>query len=101
MNPIYQRYATATVRAALNAAATVLVQRGWIDGDMSGQLVAGLTLFIVALGWSWLEKHESQLKLLVALTLPAGTSEQAVEHVIASADTLPVVTTPKNVPPVA
>lgn len=101
MNPLYRRYATAAARAGLQALAGLLVQRGLIDGGTANEVIGGASVFLVALGWSWLEKHQSQLKLLVALMMPAGSTESETEHVVATADTLPVATTPKTAPPTA
>ena len=59
--------------------------------------VAGL----LALGWSWWKIHGNRVKLLTALALPDGATENDLNAHMASGATAPSVLTPPNTVPVS
>ena len=99
MNPMLQEALASIARWALALLAGYLVKHGiWTAGDASSYVAAG-ALGIVALGWSIWQKYGARLKLVTALTMPAGTSESAVIQKIASGVPVPTVSTPSNTVP--
>ena len=94
MNPMLQEALASILRWALAIGAGYLVQHGiWTQGDASSYVTAA-TMGLLALGWSLWQKYASRLKLLTALTMPAGTTEHAVEAKIATGVGVPSISTP-------
>lgn len=106
MNPLYKEIIGSWVRAALVSLSAFLVQRHIVTEQQGESLIAmwfdqiiNALPGIVALVWSWWQKHSSRKVLNTALTLPAGVTEDQVRAYIASGATVPTVNTPSNTVP--
>ena len=100
MNPMAQAAIGSVLRHILTLAAGYLVSAGiWSEQDAAGY-AAGLSMALLALGWSIWQKHSERVKMLVGLTSPTGTTEAQVERKIAAGVTSSV-TAPKDVAPLA
>ncbi len=99
MNPIASAAITSVLRWALAIGAGYLVNHGiWTQADAT-TYVAAAALGLVALGLSLWDKYKTRIKLLTALTMPAGTTEDAVDAHIAAKLPTPSVTTPPDTVP--
>jgi hypothetical protein len=99
MNPILQAAVGSILRYALMVLAAFLVKKGiWSDSAAEGYVEAGV-IALLALGWSLWKNYQSRSHLMVALTLPVGSTENDVKAKIASGDAIPTVNTPPNTPP--
>lgn len=99
MNPILQAALASILRWGLTLLAGFLVKAGiWSASDATTYVTAG-TLAILALGWSLWEKEKSRIKVLTALTMPEGSTENDLNAKIKSSDPKPSVHTPPDVSP--
>lgn len=63
------------LRYALFGVGVWMVDRGIATPDQIEQLIGGLALAILALGWMAITKVQERLKLDVALSLPSWSTE--------------------------
>ena len=108
MNPLVVDIIGTWVRAALLAISAVLIQHHIVTAAQGEALSTQLFTQIInslpavaALGWSMWQKYGSRLKLVTALTMPAGTTENAVVAKIATGVGVPAVSTLASVVPLA
>lgn len=100
MNPLLREALESIVRSILKIGAGYLVAHGvWSQGDATSY-VSAAALALVGFGWSYWSTYTSRLKLVTALTMPAGTTEAAVQNHIAAGAPVPSVTTPTAAVPV-
>lgn len=100
MNPLIQSALGSILRYLLMIAATYLVKHGIWTASAAEGYVEAAAVALLALGWSWWKIHRNQIKLLTALSLPQGSTENDVKAAVASG-AAPSVLTPTNVAPVA
>lgn len=82
MSPLLQAALASILRKGLTVLATFLVTHGiWTHGEAT-EYVAGLTLFLLSIGWSAWKTYKDRLKFLTALQVPAGTSEATVNRLV-------------------
>lgn len=97
MNPMLVAALTAIVRWAFTFLAGFLVNHAiWSQSDAE-RYVTAAAIATVTLGFTLWSKYRSRIKLLTALTMPSGSTEQEVEQRLA--DPLvpnPSVTTKKT-----
>lgn len=102
MNPLASEALGAILRWALTGLAGWFVSHGIWTADDAAKYVAAAAIGILTLGWSLWAKYRNRLKLVTALSEPAGATEHDVEYRIAwRRATVPSVTTPKDLPPAA
>ena len=99
MNPILQAALGSIIRWALAILVGYMVKHGiWEDTEAKTYVAAG-TIAILTLGWSLWQKYHSRIKILTALTMPEGSTENELNTQIITKVT-PSVTTPVNEVPV-
>ncbi len=76
MSPMLSAALGSIIRWALSLVVPYLVSAGIWTADEATTYVTGLSLAILALGWSLWQKYRSRLKFLEALDAPAGTPER-------------------------
>ena len=76
MGPMLTAALGSIIRWALSLVVPYLVSAGIWTADEATTYVTGLSLAILALGWSIWQKYRSRLKFLEALDAPAGTPER-------------------------
>lgn len=105
-NPLVLKFLASLLRWVLGPLAAVLVAKGIITAEDSGQYVDALTsgaalfgaiTFIAQLGWSWWDKYSAQRKLTTALSM-GPTTEKKVEEHIADGNASPASTPKDRVP---
>jgi len=90
MNPILVEAAGSIVRAGLNVAAGWLVAHGiWSSSDAE-KYVGALALALVSVGWSLWQHWGMRSKLVTAMAMPAGVTENQVHELVKD----PLVNTP-------
>ena len=100
MNPILQSAIGSILRYLLMILATYLVKHGiWTASAAEGYVEAAVVA-LLALGWSWWKIHDNRVKLLTALSLPVGATENELKAHIASGAPVPSVLTPPNSVPI-
>lgn len=106
MNQLITQIIGTVVRAGLTALSAFLIQRRLMTSEQAGQLSSMLFDQIInalpaaaALAWSAWQKYKSRSKLLTALMLPPGSTENCLHAYIASGAATPVITTPPNTSP--
>lgn len=101
MNPLLSEALASVVRSVLKLGAGYLVARGvWSQGDAT-TYVSAAALALVGLGWSYWTTYAQRQKLLVALTVRPGTTEQEITQRVATGVGIPPISTPANVVPTA
>lgn len=97
MNPLLIEALGSIVRAALNIGAGWLVAHGiWSSSDAE-KYVGALAIALLTLGWSIWQKHGMRAKLVTAMAMPAGVSENQVQAAVSDPHVLtPPVTLPKD-----
>lgn len=98
LNPIIKKSLGSVIRAVLMLAVPYMVSQGIWTTDQGTEMMTGIAAALAALVWSLYEKYHSQKKLVTALAAPAGTSQQAVEVLMAKPQA-PPVSLPKDVAP--
>jgi hypothetical protein len=99
VNPILSSALGSILRYGLMILATFLVKKGiWTESAAEGYVEAAVVA-LLALGWSYWKIHANRIKLLTALTMPEGSTENDVKAVIASGESTPSVLTPANTTP--
>lgn len=106
MNPLVVDIIGTWVRAALVAISAYLIQHHIVTAQqgeaLSSQVftqVINSLPAIAALGWSMWQKYGARLKLVTALTMPVGATENAVVAKIATGVGVPAVSTLASVVP--
>ena len=101
MNPLLSEALASVVRSVLKIGAGILVSKGvWSQGDAT-TYVSAAALALVGLGWSYWTTYAQRQKLLVALTVRPGTTEQEITQRVATGVGIPPISTPANVVPTA
>jgi len=96
MNPILQAALGSIVRFFLAALFGYVVKAGiWSASEAETYVGAG-TLAVLGLGWSLWAKYRDRIKLLTALSMPHGVTENDVKEHIANGGATPSVSTPKD-----
>ena len=100
MNPMLQAALGSILRYLLMIAATYLVKHGiWTASAAEGYVEAAVVA-LLALGWSWWKIHGNRIKLLTALALPPGATENDLNTHIAGGGAVPSILTPPDTVPV-
>jgi len=103
-NPLVIRFITSFFRWVLGPIAALLVAKGIISAEDSGQYINALTsassvvgglTFVGQLGWSLWEKYRAQRTLTTALSMGPTTQDRVEQH-IADGNAAPA-STPKDV----
>jgi hypothetical protein len=98
---IYRSTIMAIVRHALTATSGMLISRGFITADQSGQMVelgVGLSMLLITIGWSIYHKYKSKQVLNVALANDPSTEQEAAAQVSQGVGVPSVLTSPTVVP---
>jgi hypothetical protein len=99
MNPILQEAVGSILRYGLMILATVLVKHGiWTASAAEGYVEAAVSA-LLALAWSYRKIISARVKLLTALMMPVGATENDVNAKIKSGAATPTVLTPANTVP--
>lgn len=99
MNPILQAALASILRWALAIGAGFLVKAGiWTEGDAANYVAAG-ALALLALAWSLYHKYKTRSKILTALTMPEGSTEDELNTKFLKKEDRPTITTPSNTIP--
>lgn len=93
MNPILSAALGSILRWALAIVAGYLVKHGVWDSAEAASYVAAASLGILSLGLSIWNKYRGRIKLLTALAMTPGTTEDEVKSHIAAGGPTPSVTT--------
>lgn len=101
MSPILTSALGSILRYALMLLVPYFVKHGiWTQSAAEGYVEAAVA-GLLALGWSWWKIHGNRVKLLTALAMPDGATENDLNAHIASGSTAPSVLTPPNTVPVS
>lgn len=97
MNPLLVEAIGSIVRAVLNIVAGWLVAHGvWASSDAE-KYVGAAALALISLGWSLWQKYGMRSKLVTAMALPSGMTENQVEAAVKNPQLeTPSVTLPKD-----
>jgi hypothetical protein len=87
------------LRSVVMAMAGWLVARGMLPQGSVEEWTGAVALTLVAVLWSLYQKYVERTKLMVALTLPSGSTENDVTSHIATGVVTPSVLTPPNTVP--
>lgn len=98
MNPILQSALGSILRWGLAIFAGYLVKAGTWEATEAETYVGAAALALLALGWSLWQKYHARIKLLVALTLPHGSTEKDVNAKVAIGHFPSVMTTADTAP---
>ena len=99
MNPLLQSALTSALRWALAGLAGYMVTHGIFTDDQAGKLIEAAVPAAIALGWSLWEKSNARKKVLTALMMPSGSTEDDLKAHIASGAATPTIFTPPSTPP--
>ena len=100
MNPIAQSAIGSILRYGLMILATYLVKHGiWSESAAEGYVEAAVVA-LLALAWSWWKIHGNRIKILTALTMPQGSTEDDLKVQVATGS-VPSVMTPTNQVPLS
>lgn len=82
LNPLVREGLASVVRAVLQMLAGWLIANGlWTSSD-ADKILPGLALAIVSLVWSVYQKARMRNKLVTAMAMPSGVSENQVQAAI-------------------
>jgi hypothetical protein len=76
MNPLVQQLLGAILRWLFTFAGAWMVEHGILTADEMPQLVTGLALLTISLGWSLWQKHRSKRELFTLAAMRAGSTLQ-------------------------
>lgn len=94
--PVFiQQVVGGLLRTTIAGALGWLVINGWITDQVATEFTAALVSLILVVAWSAWEKYANRKKLMVALTVPEGTTEAKVERIV-KAEGAPSVMTSKD-----
>ena len=99
MNPLYQAIVGSILRFILAYCAGYLVKHGLLESTDVKHWVAGISMGLLAIGWSLWQKYHSRVKVVTALAMPAGSTENDLNTQIITKAT-PSISTPENQTPV-
>ena len=99
MNPLLQSALTSALRWALAILAGYLVKHGIFSDSAAEGYVEAAVPALIALGWSWWEKSNVQKKILTALMMPAGSTENDLKAHLDSGAVTPTIFTPPSTAP--
>ena len=95
MNPLLKEALESAARSLLKIIAGYLVARGIWSNEQAASYIAPAAVALVGLGLSLWKTYTSRRKLVTALAMPGGSTEQQVKIVI---DNPRVVTPPVSLP---
>jgi hypothetical protein len=98
MNPILQSQLASLVRSLMWLGVPFLVKKGLLTGTQAEGIVEAASLMLVSLAWSYWKNHANQVKVVTALAMPAGSTENDLKAQIIT-KAVPSVLTPANQPP--
>lgn len=98
MNPLLQSAIGSVLRYCLMLLVPWFVKHGIWTESASERYVEAAVAFLLAIGWSWWKIHSQRIKILTALTMPLGSTENDLKDKVAAGIT-PSVLTPVNQPP--
>ena len=98
MNPILQAALGSILRYGLMILATFLVKHGVWTASAAERYVEAAVVALLALGWSWWKIHGNRIKVLTALTMPQGSTENDLKEQVKTGE-VPSVMTPTNAVP--
>ncbi len=98
MNPIFQAQLASLLRSLLWVLGTYLVRKGIWTNAIAERYIEGALPVIIALGWSYWKNHTNRVKVVTALAMPAGSTENDLNTQIVTKAT-PSAFTPANQPP--
>lgn len=99
MNPLLTSALTSALRWALAILAGYLVKHGIFSDDLAERCIEAGIPALLALGWSLWEKSNARKKVLTALMMPIGSTENDLKAHIASGAPTPTVFTPPSTAP--
>jgi len=100
MNPILTSALGSILRYCLMLLVPYFVKHGiWTESAAEGYVEAAVA-GLLALGWSWWKIHGNRVKLLTALALPPGVTENDLNRHIAGGGAVPSISTPPDTVPV-
>jgi hypothetical protein len=97
MTPIIQAQLASLLRSLLWVLGTYLVRKGIWTNAAAERYIEGAAPIIIALGWSYWKNHTNRVKVVTALAMPQGSTENDLNTQITKAT--PSVSTPVNTPP--
>jgi hypothetical protein len=95
MNPLLAQFLGAIIRWALTFAGAWFVSKGIITPEQSNEMIGGAIVALLSLAWVLWLKYADRLKLVTALSAPAGATEREIEKRVAAGDS-PSVTLDKD-----
>jgi hypothetical protein len=98
MNPILASFIGSLLRYALMLLVPYFVKHGIFTESVAEGYVEAAVAGLLALGWSWWKIHGNRVKLLTALSLPQGSTENDVKAAVASGAAPSVLTPPDTAP---
>ncbi len=100
MNPLLKEALESVARSLLKVIAGYLVARNVWSNEQAASYIAPAAVALVGLGWSLWQTYKSRRKLVTALAMPEGSTENDVKTIIKDPriDT-PPVSTPKDQAP--
>lgn len=90
MNPLLREGLASVVRAGLQMLAGWLIANGLWSSAEAEKVLPGLALGLVAISWSIYQKVRMRNKLVTAMAMPSGVSENQVQAAIKN----PFIATP-------
>jgi len=99
MNPLLQAALGSVLRWLLAILAGYLVKKGiWTDSEAATYVTAG-ALGLLSIGWALWDRYKTRVKLLTALSLPEGSTENELKDRMKTAAPKPsVLTNPDTTP---
>jgi hypothetical protein len=98
MNPLLQQAIGSVLRCLLAIGAGWLVKHGVWESTDAKHYVGAASMALLAIGWSLWQKYHSRVKVLTALAMPQGSTENELNTQIITKET-PPISTPVNTPP--
>jgi hypothetical protein len=95
LNPLLIEATASILRHVLTSGAVYLVARGIWTPEEASTYAAAAAMGLIGIGWSLYQKHEARIKLVTALAMPIGTTEETLEKTIAQGEQA-AVSTPKT-----
>lgn len=100
MSPLVVEALGSIVRAGLQILAGYLVTAGIWQAEAAEKYVGAAALALISLGWSLWQKYSMRTKLVTALAMPSGASENQAKALIDNPNIVtPPVSTAKDAAP--
>jgi hypothetical protein len=80
MNPLIRDILESLLRKGATGLATYLVTVGLLTEGQATEVIAGLVLLGVSVGWSIYQRYKDRLRFLTAIEAPPGTTEAGVKE---------------------